>query len=99
MKKSVVDIYDLQEMAPFFKGRVGTWLGKLLIKCLRVDLVNKVHARNCHLRGAEFTSALLHDPLIDLSYEVHNKEILDHLPEGAFVTVSNHPIGRWMESC
>ena len=62
MKKSVVDIYDLQEMAPFFKGRVGTWLGKLLIKCLRVDLVNKVHARNCHLRGAEFTSALLHDP-------------------------------------
>lgn len=54
MKKSVVDIYDLQEMAPFFKGRVGTWLGKLLIKCLRVDLVNKVHARNCHLRGAEF---------------------------------------------
>ena len=46
MKKSVVDIYDLQEMAPFFKGRVGTWLGKLLIKCLRVDLVNKVHARN-----------------------------------------------------
>ena len=93
MKKSVVDIYDLQEMAPFFKGRVGTWLGKLLIKCLRVDLVNKVHARNCHLRGAEFTSALLHDPIIDLSYEVHNKEILDHLPEGAFVTVSNHPIG------
>ena len=70
MKKSVVDIYDLQEMAPFFKGRVGTWLGKLLIKCLRVDLVNKVHARNCHLRGAEFTSALLHDPIIDLSYEV-----------------------------
>ena len=93
MKKSVVDIYDLQEMVPFFKGRVGTWLGKLLIKCLRVDLVNKVHARNCHLRGAEFTSALLHDPIIDLSYEVHNKEILDHLPEGAFVTVSNHPIG------
>ena len=93
MKKSVVDIYDLQEMTPFFNGRVGTWLGKLLIKCLRVDLVNKVHARNCHLRGAEFTSALLHDPIIDLSYEVHNKEILDHLPEGAFVTVSNHPIG------
>ena len=27
MKKSVVDIYDLKEMAPFFKGRVGTWLG------------------------------------------------------------------------
>lgn len=93
MKKTVVDIYDLQEMLPFFKGRVGTWLGKLLIKLLRVDLVNEVHARNCHLRGADFTTALLKDPLIDLRYEVHNKEVLDHLPEGAFVTVSNHPIG------
>ena len=91
MKKSVVDIYDLQEMAPFFKGRVGTWLGKLLIKCLRVDLVNKVHARNCHLRGAEFTSALLHDPIIDLSYEVHNKEILDHLPDSPLACGNRAP--------
>lgn len=93
MKKTVVDIYDLQEMVPLFKGRMGTWLGKRLIKWLNVEKVNVVHARNCHLRGAEFTSALLHDPLIDLRYEIHHKEILDHLPEGAFITVSNHPIG------
>lgn len=93
MKKTVVDIYDLQEMIPFFKGRVGTWLGKLLLKLLSVDMVNKVHARNCQYRGAEFTTALLKDPYIDLSYEIHNREILDSLPEGAFVTVSNHPIG------
>ena len=93
MKKSVVDIYDLQEMAPFFKGTIGTLLGKFLIKVLNVGKVNEVHARNCHLRGAEFTTALLNDPFIDLRYELHNKEVLDHLPEGAFVTVSNHPIG------
>ena len=93
MKKTVVDIYDLQEMAPFFKGTIGTWLGKFLIRVLGVGKVNKVHARNCHFRGAEFTTALLKDPLIDLRYEVHNEEVLDHLPEGAFVTVSNHPIG------
>lgn len=93
MKKSVVDINDLQEAAPFFKGRIGTFLGKLLIKWLGVEKVNRVHANNCHLRGAAFTSALLSDPLIDIRYNLHNAEILDHLPEGAFITISNHPIG------
>ena len=93
MKKSVVDIYDLQEMAPFFRGPVGTFLGKLVIKLLCVDKVNKVHANSCSLRGAEFTTSLLKDPLIDIKYNVHNAEILDHLPEGAFCTISNHPIG------
>lgn len=93
MKKSVVDIDDLQDAAPFFKSRFGTFLGKLLIKCLSVDKVNKVHANNCHLRGAAFTSALLNDPLIDIKYKLHHAEVLDRLPEGAFITVSNHPIG------
>lgn len=93
MKESVVDIYDLQETAPFFKSRIGTFLGKLFIKWLSIDKVNRVHANNCHLRGAEFTSALLSDPLINIRYKLHNAEVLDNLPEGAFITVSNHPIG------
>lgn len=93
MKESVVDIYDLQEMAPFFKGPIGTILGKLVIKALEISKVNLVHRNSCHLRGAEFTTALLSDPEIDIRYEVHNKEVLDHLPKGAFTTVSNHPIG------
>lgn len=93
MKESVVDIYDLQEMVPFFKSRIGTVLGKLLIKWLDVDKVNQAHKNNCHLRGADFTTALLSDPLIDLKYTVHNEELLENLPEGAFITVSNHPIG------
>lgn len=93
MKESVIDIYDLQDMAPFFKGPIGTLLGKLVIKGLKVSKVNLVHRNSCHLRGAEFTTALLNDPEIDIRYEVHHKEILNHLPEGAFATVSNHPIG------
>ena len=31
MKESVVDIHDLQEAAPFFKSRFGSFLGKVLI--------------------------------------------------------------------
>lgn len=93
MKKSVVDIYDLQEAVPFFRTAVGTVLGKLLIKWLNVDKVNQVHAKHCHLRGAEFTTALLNDPLIRIGYNLRHADVLDHLPQGAFVTVSNHPIG------
>ena len=93
MKASVIDIYDLQEMASFFKSRFGTFLGKLLLKWLKIEKVNQAHSNSCHLRGAEFTSSLLKDPLIDIKYHLHNEEILDHLPDGAFVTVSNHPIG------
>jgi len=93
MKETVVDIHDLQRMVPFFRSRFGTFLGKLFIKWFRIDAVNTVHQRSCHLRGSDFTSALLNDPLIDLRYKIHNEEILDTLPEGAFVTVSNHPIG------
>lgn len=74
MKESVVDIHDLQEAAPFFKSRFGSFLGKVLIKWLSIDKVNKAHAHNCHLRGAEFTTALLNDPLIDIKYDLHNAE-------------------------
>ena len=33
MKESVVDIHDLQEAAPFFKSRFGSFLGNVGIKC------------------------------------------------------------------
>lgn len=42
MKESVVDIYDLQEAAPFFKSRFGTFLGKVLIKWLSIDKVTRL---------------------------------------------------------
>ena len=46
MKESVVDIHDLQEAAPFFKSRFGSFLGKVLIKWLSIDKVNKAHAQD-----------------------------------------------------
>jgi putative hemolysin len=93
MRKNVIDISDLQKIVPLFRTKFGTFLGKNLLKWVCIDKVNKVHANNCHLRGAAFTTALLKDPLINIRYEVHNKERLENLPAGAFITVSNHPVG------
>ena len=93
IKKTVVDIHDLQDMLPFFKTKVGKWIGQGLLSVLNVEKVNRVHTNSCHLRGAAFTSAILADPLINVHYEVHNEKRLETLPDGAFFTVSNHPIG------
>ena len=93
MKETVVDLNDLKAMAPFFGTAAGRAVGKALLHFLEIDKVNRAHANSCHQRGAAFTRALLADPLIDLKYNLHHAERLDSLPEGAFITVSNHPIG------
>jgi len=93
MKKNVLDIEEIQEKAPFLKTRFGVWLLKKLFRWTSVDKVNQIHRNHYKLRGAAFTSAMLSDPLMNVSYEVHNRDILNQLPEGAFITVSNHPIG------
>lgn len=91
MKKTVFDIEDLQSMAPVFKGRIGSYIGGKLLDWLSINKVNDLHANNCHLTGWQFTSAILHD--IEVSYRIHGAEKLEQLPAGAFITISNHPIG------
>ncbi|OLQ21340.1 hemolysin [Tannerella forsythia] len=93
MKKTVLDIDDLQRLAPVFKKKWVAFLAKQLMKWLNIDKVNTIHARYSHLRGAEFTSAILADPMMDVKYRIHHSDRLETLPEGAFITVSNHPIG------
>ncbi len=93
MKKAVLDYEDIQKKVPFFKTRFGMFLLKKIFKYTDFDKVNRIHAKHCHLRGSDFTSAMLRDPLMDVHYKVHDREILEQLPKGAFITVSNHPIG------
>ena len=93
MKKEVFGLSDLQDVSSFFETKFGAWIGKKLIKWLEIEKVNQVHAAHCDLRGADFTTAILNDPLINVKYRVHHEDILDTLPEGAFLTISNHPIG------
>jgi putative hemolysin len=94
MKKTVFDIQDLQHISPVFKKKFFAFWGKKFLKWLSFEKVNKIHSDNCHFLGSEFTSAILADPLMDVKYKIHHEERLDTLPkEGAFITVSNHPIG------
>jgi putative hemolysin len=93
MNPKVLDFKFFQEKAPVFKTRLGSWFLKKLFYWAEIDKVNKIHGNHCDLRGSAFTSAMLADPLMNVKYNVHNKEVLNTLPQGSFITVSNHPIG------
>jgi putative hemolysin len=93
MNPTVLDLEFFQNKSSLLNNPLGTWFLKKLFHWAEIDKVNTIHGNHCHLRGSEFTSTMLADPLMDVKYNVHNQEIISTLPQGAFITVSNHPIG------
>ncbi len=89
IKRTVLDYNDLAAMAPALAGHEK--MVNRILHWLSVDKVNAVHDRYCDNPGPEFASNLLKD--FDIKLRVDGRETLGHLPEGAFITVSNHPFG------
>ncbi|MBO5272105.1 MAG: lysophospholipid acyltransferase family protein [Muribaculaceae bacterium] len=89
IKRTVLDYNDISQMVPWFKGKEK--LVNRLLKFLSVDKVNWLHDHNCDTPGPEFAAGLLKD--LEITLRIDNEELLDKLPEGAFITVSNHPFG------
>ena len=59
---------------------------------LAIDKVNDLYRRNSIVNGPDFARAVLKD--IGVEYEVLNPEVLKNLPDGPFITISNHPYGH-----
>ncbi|MFZ4457243.1 MAG: lysophospholipid acyltransferase family protein [Bacteroidales bacterium] len=91
MKSTLFDTDDLAKLSPIFRGNKGRFLAEVVMSFLALNLINRVFSKVCHLRGAEFTSAWLNE--LNVKYTIENESILDRLPKGSFVTVSNHPFG------
>lgn len=89
LKPAVLDAEDVIGMVPALKGHEKFVNG--LLHFLQVDKVNAVHEKYCDHPGPEFVKNLLKD--FDIKLRIDNEQVLDHLPEGAFITVSNHPFG------
>lgn len=89
-KPTVLDAEDIGKMVPFLgrHQRLTRWL----MRALSMDKVNALHANNCRKpSGAEVVRGMLHD--LDITVVAENGEVLQNLPEGAFITVSNHHFG------
>ena len=87
----LLQLHELESMSWIFRGRVGNTFARLLMRTLCIDKVNDLYDRNTSHKGPDFARSVLND--IGVSYEVINSQILDNLPSGPFITISNHPYG------
>ena len=72
-------------------GFIGTFAGWSLMKILKISTINKVYDRNKHLGDLEFLNALLDE--FNIKFEIPEEDLKRLPKDGAYVTISNHPLG------
>ncbi len=89
---SLVTAKDLAQVLPFKKPK---WLaygtGFILLYLLRLDKLNRFYKKNKHLEGKQFLDKVLTE--INARLEVPEEDLKRIPKEGAFITISNHPLG------
>lgn len=89
---ALLSFSELEHASPIFRGPVGHALAFGLMKLLAIDNVNELYDRKACYSGPEFAHAVLKD--IGVEYEILNTDLLQQLPDGPFITISNHPYGH-----
>ncbi|QYJ69192.1 GNAT family N-acyltransferase [Flavobacterium litorale] len=72
-------------------GFLGTFSGWLLMKVLKISTMNKIYDRHKHLSDVEFLNALLNE--FQIKFEIPEEDLKRLPKDGAYITVSNHPLG------
>ncbi len=90
IRPDVLNYDDIVEMVPRLAGhqKLVNWL----LHFLAVDKVNAVHRQCCDTPGPDFVRRLLFECFHN-TLRIDNEEVLKNLPQGPFITVSNHPLG------
>ncbi|NDV78560.1 lysophospholipid acyltransferase family protein [Dysgonomonas sp. 511] len=92
MKDKLISKEMIQGIHPVFRGRFGNLLTKIVFKVGGLNKVNDIYDGSKQYTGLKFVDDMLDKLGIIRKYE--NYEVLDRFPEGAFITVSNHPYGH-----
>ncbi len=72
-------------------GFLGTFFGWLLLKTLRISELNRVYERHMNKEDVEFLDDVLKD--FQIEFEIPEEDLARIPKVGAFITVSNHPLG------
>lgn len=88
---NLVEEKDLGALSSFFRGKIGHRRAAFLMRIFTIERLNRVYDKSSSYTGTDFSGRFLHD--IGIKYVVGNAERLSQLPEGPFITVSNHPYG------
>ncbi len=71
-----------------FLGTVGGWL---LMKITRISVINKIYNAHKNKSDLVFLNAVLDD--LQISFEIPEEDLRRIPKNGAFITISNHPLG------
>jgi len=72
-------------------GFLGTFIGWFLMKITRISSINTFYDSIAHLEGLEYSDAILKH--FEIDYEIPEEDFKRLPKEGAYVTISNHPLG------
>jgi putative hemolysin len=84
--KEIAQVIGLQKF-----GFLGTFVGWLLIKVLRISAINRIYNKNKSKADLNFLNGVLDD--CNIKFEVPEEDLKRIPKDGVFITVSNHPLG------
>ena len=72
-------------------GIIGTLIARFLMNLLKISTINRIYNRNKHKKDLDFLNGILEE--FTVRFEIPEED-LKRLPKnGAYITVSNHPLG------
>ena len=87
----LLSLEEVSALSPIFRGRYGRLFAQKLLWLCGVGRLNCLYDHVYPYKGVEGARKALE--YIGCDYEVGNVNRLNTLPEGAFITISNHPYG------
>ncbi|MGB5314622.1 MAG: lysophospholipid acyltransferase family protein, partial [Robiginitalea sp.] len=72
-------------------GPLGTAIGWVLMRITRMSSINRVYEMHKDLPGPEFLDAIL--KYYEIDFEIPEEDFKRLPKEGAYITISNHPLG------
>lgn len=90
-----MSLISAKEIAGFLKinklGIAGIFTARAMMTLLRIDVVNNLYRQKKNLKNTVFLEAILNE--LGVKYEISAKELRKLPGEGAYITISNHPLG------
>lgn len=87
----LLPVEQIEQMLPIFKGKFGNAVVESLRKILSIKTLSDLYDTIEMHKGADFAGALLEK--LGVNYQLGGSKRLLELPEGPFLTISNHPYG------
>ncbi len=84
--KEIANVIGLKRL-----GFIGTFIGWLLIRVLRISALNKIYNNNKHKSDLDFLNGVLED--CEIRFEIPEEDLKRIPKDGPFITISNHPLG------